>query len=176
MLVALAGLPGTGKSTLARLLAAELGGVVLSKDEVRATLFPPPLLDYSREQNDLAMTGVYAAALLTLDRDPDRVVILDARTYSQGYQVQDLFTWVGLGRHPVRVIECVCSDDVARDRLDRDAAAGTHPAGNRTFELYQGVKARAEPLTVPRLVLDTGTTPLDECVRRAVEWVKGGVS
>ncbi len=36
MLIALAGLPATGKSTLAARLANELGGVVLSKDTVRA--------------------------------------------------------------------------------------------------------------------------------------------
>ena len=62
MLVVMAGLPGTGKSALARRLAADLGGVVLGKDEVRAALFPPPLLDYSPEQDDLAVGAIYTAA------------------------------------------------------------------------------------------------------------------
>jgi adenylylsulfate kinase len=70
-----------------------------------------------------------------------------------------------------RVIECVCGDDIARDRLERDRAAGTHPAGNRTFDLYLASKARADPITVPKLVLDTGTTPLDECVRQSLQYL-----
>lgn len=175
MLVAFAGLPGTGKSTLARQLAAELGGVVLSKDEVRSALFPPPVVDYSREQDDVAVRATYEAAALILGRDLTRVVILDGRTYSKAYQVRDLLALGQTVGQPVRVIECVCADEVARERIGRDAAAGTHPAGNRTFELYLSVKARAEPLTVPRLVLDTGAMLLDEGVRRAMKWV-GGVS
>lgn len=174
MLVAFAGLPGTGKSALARRLAAELGGVVLGKDEVRAALFPPPVLDFSREQDDLAVRATYEAAALILARDPNRVVFLDGRTYSKAYQVTDLLALGEAVGRPVRVIECVCADEVIRKRLERDATAGAHPAGNRTFGLYLAVKARAEPLTVPRLVLDTGATPLDECVRRAVVWVGGG--
>ncbi len=62
MLIAMAGLPGTGKSTLAERLKAELGAVVLNKDEVRAVLFPPPVLDYSAAQDDLCMAAIYAAA------------------------------------------------------------------------------------------------------------------
>jgi adenylylsulfate kinase len=39
MLIAMAGLPGTGKSTLANALANALGAAVLNKDRVRAALF-----------------------------------------------------------------------------------------------------------------------------------------
>ena len=71
------------------------------------------------------------------------------------------------------MIECVCADEVARKRLERDLAAGTHPARNRTFELYLAVKAQAESISLPHLTLDTGTTPLEECVRRAVAYLRG---
>ena len=164
-LVAMAGLPGTGKSTLATRLAAELGGVVLSKDVVRAALFPPPVLDYSREQDDAAMTAVFAAARLLRSASP---VVLDGRTFTRAYQVRDL---LALGPD-ARVIECVCADDVAKERLDRDLAAGIHPAKNRTFALYLERKASAEPLTIPHLTLDTGTTLLDECVARALAYIR----
>jgi adenylylsulfate kinase len=171
MFVAMAGLPGTGKSTLAARLAADIGGVVLGKDAVRSALFPPPVLDYSAEQDDLAMTAIYAAAASIRRRHPGRPVVLDGRTFLKAYQVRDLLRLADeFGGQP-RVIECVCADDVARERLERDLAAGAHPAKNRTFELYLEVKARAEPLSVPRLVLDTGTVPIEECVRRAVEYV-----
>lgn len=171
MLVAMAGLPGTGKTTLARRLAAELAGVVLGKDEARAALFPPPVLDYSAEQDDLAMAAVYSAAAYIRRVFPATPVILDGRTFLKAYQVRDLLALGRVVGEEPRVIECVCADEVVRGRLERDLAEGSHPARNRTFELYLAVKARAEPLAVPHLTLDTGAVPPDECGRRAIEYL-----
>lgn len=173
MWIAMAGLPGTGKSTLASRLADAVGGVVLCKDVVRGTLFPPAVLDYSADQDDVTMRAIYAAAAAIRRADPGRHVVLDGRTFSRAYQVRDLLEAASAAGAELRVIECVCADEVARVRLARDAAAGTHPAANRTPELHALARARAEPLSVPRLVLDTGETPPDECLARAVAYLTG---
>lgn len=75
-----------------------------------------------------------------------------------------------MGESP-RIIECVCSDEVAEQRLRNDVAVGSHPAGNRTIELYRKVKVVAEPLTIARLVLDTGVLSVEECVDKAMQYV-----
>jgi adenylylsulfate kinase len=174
MLIALAGLPGAGKSTLAASLAREVGGVVLSKDAARAALFPPPVLDYSAAQDDLVMGAVFQAAAYVLRADPGRAVLLDGRTFSRAYQVRDLLALAAsLGETPA-VIECVCDDAVARDRLGRDRALGQHPAGNRTYELYLAAKSRAAPIPVPHLVLDTGRLSPDDCVQRCLHYLRRG--
>lgn len=172
MLVVLAGLPGTGKSTLAARLALALCGVILSKDVVRGALFPPLVVDYSRDQDDIAMAAVFAAAECILTTDPARAVLIDGRTFSKPYQVADVLALAHRVRQPLCVVECVCADDIAEARLATDHAAGTHPAANRTPELYARAKGIATPLTVPRLTLDTGTLTLDECVRRALAHVR----
>ena len=89
MLIAMAGLPASGKSTLAGQLKDALGGVLLNKDEVRAFLFGERV-DYSAEQNDLCMGVIYDVAVYLLQQDPDTVVIMDGRTYSKTYQIDDL--------------------------------------------------------------------------------------
>jgi adenylylsulfate kinase len=172
MLIAMAGLPGTGKSTLAAALAAALGGVVLSKDVVRAALFPLPILDYSTTQDDLVMEAIFESAVYALRADPQRVVIIDGRTFLRGYQVRDLMALrSSLNEMPI-LIECVCDDAVGRERLERDHALGRHPAGNRTYELYLEVKARAEPISAPHLVLDTDQLTLDACVARCLAYLR----
>jgi predicted kinase len=173
MLVALAGLPATGKSTLAAGLARRLGAVVLGKDRVRAALFPPPALDYSREQDDVCMTAIFAAADQVLRTSPAQAVILDGRTFLRAYQVRDLFALAAAVGQPPRIIECVCDDEIARARLKDDRAQGAHPAGNRTFDLYRRLKAAAEPLEVPRLVLDTGKLSPEECLARCLAYLGG---
>jgi adenylylsulfate kinase len=174
MLIAMAGLPATGKSRIAERLAAELGAVVLSKDSVRPKLFPPPVLDYSREQDDICMAAIFRAAEYILKTFPTQTVIIDGRTFLRAYQVHDLVNLgASVGQVP-RIIECVCADDVVRARLENDWTHDEHPAGNRTFALYQTLKAEAEPIQAERLILDTATTALDVCVKRCLDYLVGG--
>lgn len=173
MLIALAGLPGTGKTTIASRLAAELGGVVLGKDTVRAALFPGPALDYSREQDDLCMAAIYQAARYIL-RASSNPVLIDGRTFLRAYQVRDLLALADAVGEPPRLVECVCADEVAWERLARDRERGTHVAANRTYALYQARKAAVEPITVPHLVLDTGRTPLADCIAHCLEYLPRG--
>jgi predicted kinase len=172
VLIAMVGLPGSGKSTLAARLAVGLGGVVLSKDVVRSALFPLPVLDYSSEQDEIAMSAVYAAAAYILTAHPTRPVFLDGRTFSRPGQLDAPLALATSRGADLCVIECVCADDVARARIAADHAAGTHPAGNRTPDLYTRARAAAVPLIVPRLTLDTGALSIEECVKQAREYLR----
>src|SRR5258708_4861457 len=116
MLIAMAGLPGSGKSTLAACLEERLGAVVLNKDHVRAVLFPPRVLDYAAVQDDITMAAIYQAAAAILKGNPRQAVVIDGRTFLRPGQVQALLE---LGEPP-RIIECVCDDEVARERLEKD--------------------------------------------------------
>jgi predicted kinase len=172
MLIAMVGLPSSGKTSIALSLAKELGAVVLDKDRVRSTLFPPPVLNYSREQDDICMTAIYTAANSILKSFPQQAVIIDGRTYLRSYQLCNLLAlFTSLDQSPC-LIECVCDDEVAKNRLEKDLAQGTHPAGNRTFDLYRSLKSEAEPIQLPHLVLDTGKMDLEECVRKCLVYVQ----
>src|SRR5262249_59199573 len=115
MLIAMAGLPATGKSTLAARLAERLAAVILDKDRVRAALFPPRVLDYSVVQDDITMAAIYQAASAIRKANPGQAVILDGRTYLRPGQVQSLLDLAAsLGEKP-RIIECVCDNAVAND-------------------------------------------------------------
>jgi adenylylsulfate kinase len=87
LLIAMAGLPGSGKSTIAACLEERLAAVVLDKDRVRAALFRPRVLDYSEAQDDITMAAIYQAARSILAADPRRVAILDGRTFWRPGQV-----------------------------------------------------------------------------------------
>ncbi|MDQ3856612.1 MAG: ATP-binding protein [Chloroflexota bacterium] len=173
MLVAMAGLPGTGKSTLVAGLATSLEGVVLSKDEVRAALFPPRFVEYSTEQDDLCVSILLQAAGFLFKRDPTLWVFVDGRTFSRWSQLHQLADFAEATGVPLKVIECVCSERTALERLERDRAEGQHPARNRGLELYQSVKARFEPIPEPKLVVDTDR-PLEECLTLCRAYLQAG--
>lgn len=167
MMIAMAGLPGVGKTTLATALADHLNAIVLNKDEVRATHFGPRV-EYTLEQDDFCVDLMYRTTAWLVRKDPSSIVLLDGCTYTRAYQAETLRETAARLGQDLFVIECDCDPELAIARLNDDLAAGRHPAANRTPELYWEFRAAAEPITEPKLLVDT-TRPVEasveDCVR-----------
>jgi len=174
-IVALAGLPGTGKSTLARALAGALAAPLLDKDRVRSALFAPGEIEYSREQDDLVMACVYRAVEFHALRGAPAVV-LDGRTYSRRDQVEELRALARRIAARLAWVECVAAPNTVAARLERDRRAGEHPAANRSFELYLRLRERAEVIEGPKLVLATDEEPLETLLARSLAYLRGSES
>ena len=165
MIILMAGLPGTGKSAVARELSARLNGTILSKDTIRHTLFEQRDVEYSTEQDDFCMDVMLETAGYLLGKHGDRTVILDGRTFSKRYQIERVIRFAERLQQPWRIFECVCSDETARQRLD---AQQDHPAGNRNYDLYLRVRREFEDIRFSKTLLNTDQA-LQQCVEQALE-------
>jgi len=163
MIVMMAGLPGTGKSILARAVAQRLPGAVLDKDIIRAALFEPARVEYSPEQDDFCQEIMLQTAAYLLAKDAGLHVLLDGRTFSRRYQRENVIAFCGHTGTAWAVVECVCAERTALGRLAEAVAQNTHPAANRTPELYWQIRKSWEPIDPPKLVIDTDAN-LDSCV------------
>jgi len=170
MIVVMAGLPATGKSTIARGIAQVLSGIVLDKDAVRAALFPPSEIDYSVAQDDLCMDVLLQVAGYILQRDRSKSLLIDGRPFARQYQIERWRTAAAGLDVPLKVIECVCTDHTARKRLACAAARGDHPAANRDYEMYLALKRSFEPIAAPELVLDTEQS-VAQCLQTALAYL-----
>jgi predicted kinase len=161
MIVLMAGLPGTGKTTLARELAERTGGRIINKDEIRHSVFAPGEIEYSTRQDDFCLQLMLQTAGYLLQRNPSRVIFLDGRPFSRRYQIDNVLA--SSLHQSWKILECVCSEETARKRLETDVKGGVHLAGNRNFEMYLEAKARFEAITHAKTVIDTDQ-PSERCV------------
>jgi predicted kinase len=151
--VLFAGLPGTGKSTLARALAARLGAAILDKDRVRGALFPAALTDYSAPQDQLCMRAMLEAAAYLTERQRVDYIFFDGRTFSTGAQVEEVLRAAVSAGARWRILHLTCADAVAEERLARSDPG--HPAQNRDPALYRRIKQQFEPIVQAKLEVDT---------------------
>jgi len=170
MIVIMAGLPGTGKSTLAQALAQRLPGAVLDKDAIRAALFEPAHVEYSIVQDDFCQEIMLKTAAYLLAKDGELHVLLDGRTFSRRYQRERAIEFCLQMGTTWAMLECVCAERTALARLAEAMAQRSHPAANRTPELYRQVREAWEPIDRPRLVIDTEAN-LDSCIDQALRYL-----
>lgn len=119
-LVYVSGAPGSGKTSLAIPLAAELGYTLLCKDQIKETLHdalgaPDPDLGWSRQLGGAPMELLWTLAAVS----PAVLIEANFRPYSD-YERAKLS---GLAVHPVEV-HCSCPPELA---LHRYNARVTHP-------------------------------------------------
>jgi predicted kinase len=151
--VLFAGLPGTGKSTLARAMAARLGAAVLDKDRVRAALFSGALTDYTAPQDQLCMRAMLDAAAYLTERRRVDYIFFDGRTFSTRAQVEEVLLAAERAGVRWRILHLTCADAVAEARLARHDPS--NPAQNRDSGLYRTIKHHFEPILQAKLGVDT---------------------
>lgn len=166
LVVQMHGVPGSGKSTVARALARRLGAVVIDKDVIKAALLRSGV---SEEQAGPAAYEVYfdmAASMVRLGHS----VILDNPVYWPSVDER----WRALAREagsPLLIIECLCGDDTElRRRLATRDAVESQP--REPLDLHR--RPGTIEVTCERLTLDT-LRPLDDIVEEALAYVREAV-
>jgi predicted kinase len=169
MIVIMAGLPGTGKTTLAHALALRTEGVVLNKDEIRAELFPAAEVEYSTAQDDFCMSVLLDAAAYLLTKNPARTVFVDGRPFSKTRQLEQVIMAAEQLGQSWKILECTCGAETARMRLEDKTVA--HPAANRDYHLYLKMKSDWQEILLPKVVIDTDRA-LARCVEEAIRVIE----
>jgi 2-C-methyl-D-erythritol 4-phosphate cytidylyltransferase len=132
------GLPGAGKSTLARALCRRLGYARVDRDALRLVLFPRPC--YSAKEKAAVNAAVWRAAGERLRAR--RSVVLDGMSFASR---ADRRAARALARRAgARCVEVLVDCPVALAQR-RVARGGPHPAGDRDAALVAAVAARFAP-------------------------------
>ena len=144
-LLVVIGLPGVGKTTVAREFADRLDGRLIRTDTVRTDCVPDP--DYTPAERRRVYDEVLARARDALDRGRD--VVLDGtfreRTDRDGAVEVAASTGATLG-----VVAVECEESVVESRI----AAREDDASDADVEVYRQFRERYDPIRLPHATVD----------------------
>ncbi|MFJ7949270.1 AAA family ATPase [Streptomyces sp. NPDC096354] len=153
MLIAMVGLPGAGKSSVAEALGRKVTAPVVSVDPIEAAMWRAGV---GRDQPTGLAAYVVAEAVADGVLGMGQTVIVDAVNAAEAARGQ----WRLLAdRHcvPVVFVEVVCSDPLVHRRRLENRSRGIEGFAEPTWEVVEGLRKEFASWTDHRLVLDTMT-------------------
>ena len=166
VVVALIGLPGVGKSVVARALADQLGLRRICRDSVRHAMFP--VCSYSFAEKRAAFRAVMLA--LEINCLLGESSVIDGVTFSRRRDLARVDAIVRRYAFTPIPIYLDCPPAVAHGRIASEIEHNQHVARDRTPDLVYEVQARFDP-PPPNAMMINATLPAAEVCRVAVEAV-----
>jgi hypothetical protein len=146
MLVIICGLPGVGKTTIAKNLAPLIDASILSTDKIRKELISNPT--YQKEERAL----IYDVMILLAKylQQVGRNCILDA-TFNKEYSRNQVKKMLKVSEDQFFIVECTCTEKIILSRL-KNREKGYSDAD---ASVYQKMKKIYEPVKCKHITVDT---------------------
>lgn len=161
IVIAVAGLPGSGKTYFAQRLAEKLGAQHISSDALRKQLFPSPT--YHPTEKQAVYQQLLAMAQRHLTRGTD--TILDATFHKQERREWITSELARNGHVPywmvVQADENTTLKRVSKKREDSDA----------DWEVYQKLQLEWDDFVFPHKLLQSTQHNIDEMLQKALEYI-----
>lgn len=158
MIVAVCGLPGSGKSYFAERLAEGIGAVYISSDMVRKEMYAERT--YSDKEKLTVYREMVARATQAIAEKKD--VVLDATFHRK--DIRDLVK--NSFESPLRWIEVRADESIIRERL---AKPRRHSEAD--YEVYLKIRSQWEPIDNDHLILASTQRNISEMLGRAIQYL-----
>ena len=159
VVVALIGLPGAGKSVVARAIEDQLGLRRVCRDAIRHAMFPKCSYSFAEKR------AAFRSLLLALEINCllGESSVIDGVTFSRRrdlLRVDDVIRRYAFTPIPIYLD---CPPDVARARIASDVENDRHLARDRTPEVVNEVLVRFDPPPPNVLVIDANQPAAEMC-------------
>lgn len=172
--IAFAGLPLTGKSTLSKLLGEKTGIPVIDVDEVRQNLFKDCLVDsetnLEEDERQMAVSWNFLFALIE-DRLKKGNPVIIAGTFSRQKYHQQITAVIEKHDVPLKVIFCHAPERVIGERIELRKNDKNNASCLKSIEGYNRTRLRYQKISVQN-ILDVDTSrPVEQCLEQIITFL-----
>ncbi|NIP62400.1 MAG: AAA family ATPase [Nitrosopumilaceae archaeon] len=153
------GLPGTGKTSLAKEISLLTDASFLSSDKVRKELFKKPT--YDSKEKDLVYRALFLLAKYI--HATGKNCVIDASFFKEKLRKRAA-SILNSEKSQLKIIECACPDNVAIKRI-KSRKAGYSDADESVF--YK-IKNEYEPISEKHITIDTSQKSPADCAKQAI--------
>lgn len=148
MFIIVCGLPGAGKTTMAKRIADETKSFLLNTDIIRKKVIYDP--GYSEKEKEMIYNLLFEMAEKFLITGKN--VVIDGTFYKK--ELRERARKIAKKtKNEFRVIEVRCSEEIIRKGMKERWKKGSE--SDADFEVYRKIKGKFEPIEEKHLVLDT---------------------
>jgi adenylate kinase family enzyme len=162
-MIVIGGVPGTGKSTLAKALSKELNIPAFSKDELEAAVSRKGLCN----NKEMRGVGFEIMAVLAKNQIENNNSAIFDFIASKSRVIEQ---WPELLESEIKYIECICSDEETHKKRIQSRNRNIDGWYELVWEDVLPIKRGFQPLMTKRLILDS-VNNLGENIQMAIEYV-----
>lgn len=148
-LILVCGLPGTGKTTIAKYIADKTGSFVFNTDTVRKELFDKP--KYTEKEKELIYNLLFEMAEKFLRSAKN--VVLDGTFYKKELRAR-VRKMAESMKSDFHLVEVVCNERILKERMGKRKKEKT--PSDADFGIYRKIRKEYEPIREKHFVIDAG--------------------
>jgi len=160
MLVLVCGLPGTGKTTVAKRIAEETKSTHLNTDIIRKDILADP--KYTEEEKEMIYNLLFNMAEKLLSAGSK--VVIDGTFYRK--ELRDKVRSIAeKTKKKFRMVEVTCAEDILKERIEKRKK--NESFSDADFDIYLKIKEQFEPIKEKHTVLmtDRGWEPVEKFIK-----------
>ena len=179
IIILMVGIPGSGKTFLAKSLSKKLNCEFLNRDLIRTSIFPKKYIDHSKLQNNIAFEVLFKVLKQLISNNKPEYIIVDGKPFSKNYEIEEFKNEIDKLSAKLIIIHVTASIDIISSRLQNDLKNQyplyRDPKKNSKIYNTQLMINEFDKIIFPHIIIDT-SSPIKEvtknCFNKINEFIK----